>query len=93
MTAGRQGRAWFSDTAPHHGALAPRAHLDTDAARLPLDGDWSFRCSPTAAGTSGFETAGFDDRAWDRVRVPHCWQLEGVPGPPRYSAPAYTNVA
>ncbi|MDQ0261649.1 glycoside hydrolase family 2 TIM barrel-domain containing protein [Sinomonas atrocyanea] len=92
MTAVRQGSAWFSDMAPHHGALAPRAHLDTDAARLPLDGDWAFRCSPTAAGTAGFEAAGFDDRAWDRVRVPHCWQLEGVPGPPRYSAPAYTNV-
>ncbi|MGT2460883.1 sugar-binding domain-containing protein [Sinomonas atrocyanea] len=92
MTAARQGPAWFTDTAPHHGALAPRALLDTDAASLPLDGAWAFRCSATAAGTAGFEESGFDDGSWARVEVPHCWQLEGVPGPPRYSAPAYTNV-
>jgi beta-galactosidase len=92
MTSPRQGPAWFTDTAPHHGALAPRALLDTDAASLPLDGAWAFRCSATAAGTAGFEESGFDDASWARVQVPHCWQLEGVPGAPRYSAPAYTNV-
>ncbi|WP_077487706.1 glycoside hydrolase family 2 TIM barrel-domain containing protein [Sinomonas mesophila] len=84
--------SWFADETPHRGALPPRAHLNSDARAVALDGEWAFRCSPTAAGTPGFETAGFDDSAWDRVRVPHCWQLEGVPGAPAYSRPAYTNV-
>ncbi|GAB4100255.1 glycoside hydrolase family 2 TIM barrel-domain containing protein [Sinomonas halotolerans] len=75
------------------GALPPRAHLESDAVALPLDGEWSFRCSPTAGGTPGFELAAFDDGGWDRVQVPHCWQLEGVPGRPRYGSPAYTNIA
>ena len=84
---------WFSDETPHRGALPPRAHLDSDAPAVALDGEWAFRCSPTAVGTPGFEAVGFDDSAWDRVRVPHCWQLEGIPGAPTYSRPAYTNVA
>lgn len=83
---------WFASTEPHHGALRPRASLDTDAVRLPLDGEWAFRFAPTASGGEGFEAADLDDAGWDRVQVPHCWQLEGVPGSPRYSAPAYTNV-
>ncbi|WP_433875240.1 glycoside hydrolase family 2 TIM barrel-domain containing protein [Sinomonas atrocyanea] len=90
---------WITDITPHRGALPPRAHLDTDAVSLTLDGEWAFRFWPTAGGAHpgggaepGFADPGLDDAGWDRVRVPHCWQLEGIPGEPRYSAPAYTNV-
>ncbi|MDQ4490762.1 glycoside hydrolase family 2 TIM barrel-domain containing protein [Sinomonas sp. ASV486] len=94
MTPTGPVRAWFADVAPAHGSLPPRAHLDTDAASMTLDGEWAFRLLPRVPrhGGNGFEAPGFDDSAWDLVRVPHCWQLEGVPGLPRYSGPAYTNV-
>ena len=42
--------------------------------------------------TPGFEATDFDDSRFDDIAVPSCWQLAGVPGPPRYGAPAYTNV-
>ncbi len=35
----------------------------------------------------------FDDAHFDDITVPSSWQLAGVPGPPRYGSPAYTNVA
>lgn len=72
---------------PGRGRRAPRAHLDTDAQRLPLGGRWRFRWRPTASDPAlGFEGADFDDAGWDDIVVPGHWQFRG------YGSPAYTNV-
>ncbi|WP_194923986.1 glycoside hydrolase family 2 TIM barrel-domain containing protein [Catenulispora pinisilvae] len=85
--------AYVEDRSPGSGRLAPRAAFASDAAVLGLDGRWRFRL---AAGlhdtTEGFQEPAFEDAAWDEVAVPSCWQLDGVPGEPRYGKPAYTNV-
>ncbi|MFG2982103.1 glycoside hydrolase family 2 TIM barrel-domain containing protein [Streptomyces sp. NPDC048258] len=79
--------AYVEDRAPGSGRLAPRAALHSDAPGLELDGPWRFRL---AAGlhdlSAGFEAPGFDDRGWEELPVPSCWQMHG------FGAPAYTNV-
>jgi beta-galactosidase len=46
-----------------------------------LDGVWRFRLvsgpgqTPAEFELAKFEMAGFDDRAWDSVAVPHSWQM------------------
>ena len=85
--------AYVEDRSPGAGRLAPRAAFATDAAVLELTGRWRFRL---AAGlhdtTPEFVDPGFDDTGWDQITVPSCWQLDGIPGAPRFGAPAYTNV-
>ncbi|WP_062389627.1 glycoside hydrolase family 2 TIM barrel-domain containing protein [Demequina iriomotensis] len=45
---------------------------------LSLNGDWSFRWSPSAAEASlDFTDPAVDVTAWDSVEVPHHWQLDG----------------
>ncbi|MGW8482122.1 glycoside hydrolase family 2 TIM barrel-domain containing protein [Microbacterium sp. NPDC055903] len=95
-------RYWES-TEPGAGRRAPRADARSDAAVLSLNGTWRFRLTPTAAGTGeGFIDAGFDDAAWDRMRVPSHWVLEEFTplagGPSRRmlgtaEGPLYTNTA
>ena len=82
-----------SSLAPSAGCLAPRARLHSDAPVLSLDGEWAFRLVPGLRDvTDGFQSAGFDDRGWDRLAVPSCWQMAGLPDTHPYGAPAYTNV-
>src|SRR5215471_11160994 len=73
---------------PGRGFAPARASQVAGSVQLSLNGTWKFRyCESLRDLTPGFEAADFDDSA-----VPSCWQLAGVPGPPRYGAPAYTNV-
>ncbi|SEG53319.1 beta-galactosidase [Actinacidiphila yanglinensis] len=88
--------AYVEDVSPGNGRLRPRASFGSDASALDLDGRWSFRL---AAGpydlTTGFEDPSFapsDAGGWTRIAVPSSWQMDGVPGPGRFGAPAYTNV-
>lgn len=95
-------RYWESRE-PGEGRRTPRADPVTDARTLSLNGDWRFRLSPTAAGTGpAFVERGFDDSAWDVIRVPSHWVLEEVTplagGPARSlrgtaEGPLYTNTA
>ena len=78
---------YHEDVAPGAGMCPPRAAFASDAAALPLDGDWRFRLVPSVdAVTEGFEAPEFDDTAWDLLPVPAHWQLHG------HGEPAYTNV-
>lgn len=85
--------------APGHGRLRPRAAFASDAPAIELDGPWRFRLASGLDDlTEGFEAVDFDpdaddaDTAWQQLRVPSCWQMDGIPGAPRFGAPAYTNV-
>ncbi len=78
---------------PGHGYLPARASQLSGRARVSLDGRWKFRFCPGRGDlTAGFEAPDFDDTGFDDIAVPSSWQLAGIPGPPRYSPPAYTNV-
>ncbi|MET7617365.1 glycoside hydrolase family 2 TIM barrel-domain containing protein [Streptomyces sp. NPDC005408] len=79
--------SYVESRAPGSGRRAPRAAFDSDAPRIPLDGEWRFHVAPGLAGlTAGFEDPGFDDSGWGSIAVPSCWQMQGI------GAPAYTNV-
>ncbi|HXI34661.1 MAG TPA: glycoside hydrolase family 2 TIM barrel-domain containing protein, partial [Gemmatimonadales bacterium] len=43
--------------------------------RLSMDPGWHF----TLGDPKGAEQAGFDDRAWRRLDLPHDWSIEGTP--------------
>jgi len=49
--------------------------------RLSMDPGWRF----TLGDPAGAEQAGFDDRQWRRLDLPHDWSIEGTP---RQDAPA-----
>ncbi|MFE4886245.1 glycoside hydrolase family 2 TIM barrel-domain containing protein [Streptomyces sp. NPDC056701] len=89
----RTANAYVEDVSPGNGRARPRASFRSDAPAIELDGPWSFR---PAAGlhdlTPGFEDPAFDADAWTRIAVPSCWQMDGLPGPTRFGAPAYTNI-
>lgn len=79
---------YFEDYSPGYGSAPARSAMSSDAARIDLSGAWAFRLSPTAtAETDGFETAEFDDAAWERIEVPSHWQLRG------HGKPAYLNIS
>ena len=78
---------------PGRGFVPARASQARGSQRLSLNGTWKFRyCESLRDLTPGFEGTDFDDSRFGDIAVPSCWQLAGVPGPPRYGAPAYTNV-
>ncbi|WP_062217735.1 glycoside hydrolase family 2 TIM barrel-domain containing protein [Streptomyces sp. NBRC 109706] len=83
---------YFEDPSPGSGTLPPRTWFpSSDAARISLNGIWSFRLSPTAkAADSSFATANEESLAdsadWHPLTVPGHWVLQG------HGAPAYTNV-
>ncbi|MFE5096927.1 glycoside hydrolase family 2 TIM barrel-domain containing protein [Streptomyces sp. NPDC056638] len=89
----RTANAYVEDVSPGNGRVRPRASFRSDAQAIELDGSWSFR---PAAGlhdlTPGFENPAFDADAWTSIAVPSCWQMDGLPGPTRFGAPAYTNI-
>ncbi|MES2093012.1 MAG: glycoside hydrolase family 2 TIM barrel-domain containing protein [Actinomycetota bacterium] len=85
--------AYLTDRSPGFGARPARSWLHTDAPRLDLAGDWSFRLLP-AAEPSGEECDAFaqpatDVASWDRIPVPASWVLVGQG---TYGLPIYTNV-
>ena len=85
--------SYIESFSPGHGHAAARASQATGIRQLSLNGRWKFRyCRGPGDLTPGFEATDFDDSRFDDIAVPSCWQLAGVPGPPRYGAPAYTNV-
>jgi beta-galactosidase len=85
---------YVEDRSPGEGRARPRAAFTSSAPRLSLNGPWRFRLAAGRADlTAGFEAPGFDDRHWDTLGVPSCWQLAGLADQPRYGAPAYTNIA
>jgi len=83
--------SYVESFSPGHGHAPARASGAQGSVRLSLNGTWKFRYSHGDL-TPGFEATDFDDSRFDDIAVPSCWQLAGVPGPPRYGAPAYTNV-
>jgi beta-galactosidase len=76
----------YDQIMPGNGRCAARAWFVSDAARLPLSGDWRFRLRPRADGLAEFADPEFDDGDWDLLPVPSNWPMHG------YGAPAYTNV-
>ncbi len=95
--------AYWESTEPGAGTRTPRADARSDARVLSLNGVWRFRLSPTAAGSGwGFIEDGYDDSAWDDMRVPSHWVLENFTPLAGGSArsmrgtaegPLYTNTA
>jgi len=78
---------------PGYGYAPARTSAAQGRRQLRLDGTWKFRFCPGLGDlTAGFEAADFNDASFDDITVPSAWQLAGIPGPPRYSPPAYTNV-
>src|SRR6516162_7458472 len=85
--------SYVESFSPGHGYLPARASGARGSVQLSLDGTWKFRyCESLRDLTPGFEATDFDDSRFDDITVPSSWQLAGLPGPPRYGAPAYTNV-
>ncbi|MDX6313977.1 MAG: beta-galactosidase [Streptomyces sp.] len=83
---------YLESFSPGRGRTRPRAAFTSDAPVLDLTGPWRFHL---AAGlpqvTEGFQAAGFDDGDWATIAVPSNWQMDGLPGEPRFGTPAYTN--
>lgn len=73
---------------PGRGSLKPRAwNVQSDSARLSLNGQWRFRFSPTAVVPETFAQPSqgqHDD--WEQMPVPSHWVLHG------HGHPAYQNV-
>ena len=71
-------------------AQALRGDEGTSPLFLSLNGTWQFRlCPDPYAVPAGFEKPDYPDAAaWDRVKVPGCWQMQGY-GKPVYSASPY----
>jgi beta-galactosidase len=85
--------SYVESFSPGHGYIPARASGARGSVQLSLNGTWKFRYCPDPGDlAAGFEAADFDDSRFDDIAVPSCWQLAGLPGPPRYGAPAYTNV-
>jgi beta-galactosidase len=85
--------SYVESFSPGSGYVPARASAARGTRQLSLDGTWKFRFCPGLGDlTAGFEATDFDDAGFDDITVPSLWQLAGIPGPPRYSPPAYTNV-
>ncbi|HKS98816.1 MAG TPA: glycoside hydrolase family 2 TIM barrel-domain containing protein, partial [Rugosimonospora sp.] len=76
---------YYEQVTPGEGRYAPRAWFDSDAPRLPLNGDWRFRYAERATGDESFAAPEYPDGDWDLLPVPSCWPMHG------YGRPAYTN--
>jgi beta-galactosidase len=84
---------YVESVSPGDGYSPARAWFTGGRTEFSLDGTWKFRHAWSLADVSpGFEAVDFDDSHFDDTPVPSSWQLAGVPGAPRYSPPAYTNV-
>jgi beta-galactosidase len=94
---------YVTDKGPGLGRRSPaRSWLASDAPRLSLDGEWSFRLLPGVPGAPGsagvlpegeapaaFAAPAYDDGDWGTIPVPAHWVLtgDGTRG-----GPIYTNV-
>ena len=102
------GTEWQSPEKLSLGKLQPRAHIfpfaDADAARnvLPegskyfqsLDGTWKFHWSANPdQRPKGFADASYDVSGWDDIKVPGCWNVQGLGkhGEMKYGVPIYVN--
>ena len=102
------GTEWQSPEKLSLNKLQPRAHIfpfaDADAARavLPegskyyqsLDGTWKFRWSANPdQRPKGFADASYDVMGWDDIKVPGCWNVQGLGkhGEMKYGVPIYVN--
>ncbi|MBQ9560255.1 MAG: discoidin domain-containing protein [Bacteroidaceae bacterium] len=59
-----------------------------------LDGTWKFRwVAEPSQRDSLFWQRDFDDRAWDDIEVPGCWNVQGLQkdGSMKYGVPIYVN--
>jgi len=83
---------YLESFSPGRGRAQPRAAFTSDAPVLDLTGPWRFHL---AAGlpqvTEGFQAVDHDDSDWATITVPSSWQMDGLPGEPRFGTPAYTN--
>ncbi len=60
-----------------HAAVRP---LDTSWGNL--EGTWKFTIDPDSVGEgSGWQAPGFDDSAWQNLRVPGLWEAQGITDP------------
>lgn len=85
--------SYVTDVSPGTGRRALRAWGRSNAPRLSLDGLWAFALRDGLGElTEEFEDPEFDDRGWDRIVVPSCWQMIDVESEPKYGVPAYTNI-
>ncbi|KUO16119.1 glycoside hydrolase family 2 TIM barrel-domain containing protein [Streptomyces dysideae] len=82
-------------TEPPHATLMPyadvRQALAADRTRSPyrlsLDGKWKFAYADRPDDRDAdFHRTDVDDREWDTIPVPSCWQLHG------YDFPIYVNI-
>ena len=102
------GTEWQSPEKLSLNKLQPRAHIfpfaDADVARqvLPdgskyyqsLDGTWKFHwCSSPEQRPVGFADASYDVSNWDDIKVPGCWNVQGLGahGEMKYGVPIYVN--
>ena len=70
---------------------SPEAAMQGDKTRsahfMSLNGTWKFRWVADAdQRPAGFWAPGYDDKAWDDMRVPAVWELNG------YGDPLYVNI-
>ena len=102
------GTEWQSPERLSLNKLHPRAHIfpfaSADAARrvlpegtdyfLSLDGTWKFhwRATPDER-PKDFANPTFDVASWDDIRVPGCWNVQGLGprGEMKYGVPIYVN--
>ncbi|MBO7138848.1 MAG: beta-galactosidase, partial [Bacteroidaceae bacterium] len=102
------GTEWQSPEKLSLNKLQPQAYIfsfaDAEAARavLPegskyyqsLDGTWKFRWSANPEQRpKGFASSSYDVRGWDDIKVPGCWNVQGLGkhGEMKYGVPIYVN--
>ena len=102
------GTEWQSPQKLSLNKLQPRAHIfpfanKEDARRvLPegsryfqsLDGTWKFHWSANPESRPvGFADAAYDVSKWDDIKVPGCWNVQGLGqhGEMKYGVPIYVN--
>jgi beta-galactosidase len=82
--------AWNRQPMRASSLLAPDSVSDRF---LALNGDWEFQLFARPEDLPSIAQLTQMLEISDVVRVPHCWQMEGVAeGKPRYGFPHYTNV-
>ena len=87
-----QPRAWMFSFVSRDEAL--RVLPEGSTYYRSLDGTWKFRwAEDPSKRDSTFFNMNFDDRAWDDIGVPGCWNVQGLQkdGTMKYGVPIYVN--